>query len=255
MDSHADCPSTQMHTRQVSTRTARAAAPLRAAARLEQAANALGLLSTLVAEAESGCACCSCVCACVVCCTLCVCAAQGWCCCRREGSCAGLRRTLSEQQHQIVAGRCSRTSDTRSICQHHYDVWLHRYTPQSCAVCPAPLTTAFRACPGWLTEQLHVPRGSFVHKRPCYEQALAERKHAASSAAAVAAAAAATAAAASPHPASMDTSHESENEPNSTFFMVDVRDTRRQHRSGSSNGAHRKDCSDCLSFPRVCLFR
>jgi hypothetical protein len=36
------CPGTQMHTRQVSTCTARAAAPLRAAARPEQAANAPG---------------------------------------------------------------------------------------------------------------------------------------------------------------------------------------------------------------------
>jgi len=79
-----------------------------------------------------------------------------------------------------VASRCSTAQYTGSICQHHYDVWLYRYKPQTCVACRSPLTSsAYRGCPSWLAEQLHAPRGCFVHKRPCYEEALGRRKQAA----------------------------------------------------------------------------
>ena len=64
--------------------------------------------------------------------------------------------------------------DTPVICKRHADEWLHRYKPTKCAACPQPLSSsAWRVCPEWLREQLGAPHGAFVHKRPCYQAALA----------------------------------------------------------------------------------
>lgn len=88
---------------------------------------------------------------------------------------------LTDEQWRVVAARCTADAhtnvrDTRWICQFHYDRWLHRYRPQQCAVCQQPLSSSALACPEWLREQLHAHTGSFMHKRPCYEQALGQRK-------------------------------------------------------------------------------
>jgi len=148
---------------------------------------------------------------------------QGWCACRREGGCAGLCRTLTDEQYQVVEGRCTFiTSDSRSICQHHHDVWLHRYKPQTCAACLSPLTRAYRSCPSWLAEQLQTPRGSFVHERPCYKEEVAKRKQAATAAVATPAAAAAAAAV---QPCPMDVAEQANNgDPQP--FVINVRHTR-----------------------------
>jgi len=166
--------------------------------------------------------------ACVVCCNGCVFAAKGWCSCQKAGGCVGQRIGLSEQQQRIVAGRCSNTYDTGSICQHHYDIWLHRYKPQSCAVCSSDASGALIRCPGWLQQQLSVPAGSFVHMRPCYEVALQKRKQTLATmpgvtAPATAAAAAAAASTPVPVPSPMDISCQEENvNPTAAAFRIDA---------------------------------
>ncbi len=89
-----------------------------------------------------------------------------------------MQRSLSEEQYKQVVGRCAvegmQTQDSRSICQLHRDRWLQHYKPTKCAACPQPLSSsAWRPCPEWMREQLGVHHGAFVHKRPCYEKALA----------------------------------------------------------------------------------
>ena len=80
-----------------------------------------------------------------------------------------------------VTGRCAvegvQTQDSRSICQLHHDRWLQHFKPTQCAACPRPLSSsASRPCPEWMRKQLHAHHGAFVHKRPCYEKALAAKK-------------------------------------------------------------------------------
>ncbi len=106
---------------------------------------------------------------------------QAWCICR-DGCCSGMQRSVDEQQYLQVIGRCMvdavQTQDSRSICQQHHDRWLQHYKPTRCAACPTPLASAARACPEWLREQLGAAHGSYVHVRPCYLDAVAQRKQA-----------------------------------------------------------------------------
>ena len=63
------------------------------------------------------------------------------------------------------------------MCLKHVNELLRRYKPTQCAACPRPLSSsASRPCPEWIREQLHAHHGAFVHKRPCYEKALAAKK-------------------------------------------------------------------------------
>jgi hypothetical protein len=66
--------------------------------------------------------------------------------------------------------------DTAVVCKRHVDEWLHRYKPTKCAACPQPLTSSgSMPCPEWMRKQLAAQHGAFVHKRPCYETALAAK--------------------------------------------------------------------------------
>ena len=145
-----------------------------------------------------------------------MCAAQGWCVCR-DGGCAGSHRTLSDEQYLQVAGRAAtdgdtQIQDTRSICQLHHDRWLHRYKPTKCAACPQPLSACgSMQCPEWMREQLNAHHGAFVHKRPCYEKALAAKKQPAAN--------------------TLPAEVEQENEQPQQTFQIDVS----QHKRNTSN--------------------
>jgi hypothetical protein len=80
-----------------------------------------------------------------------------------------------------VRGRCAIDEgivyDSAVICKRHVNEWLHRYKPTQCAACPQPLSSsASMACPEWLRQQLGAHHGASLHKRPCYEKALAAKK-------------------------------------------------------------------------------
>lgn len=92
-----------------------------------------------------------------------------------------MQRMLSEEQYLQVAGRCAmegmQTHNSRSICQRHHDQWLQHFKPAQCAACPQPLSVSgWRRCPEWRRKQLGAQHGAFVHKQPCYEEALAAKK-------------------------------------------------------------------------------
>ena len=96
-------------------------------------------------------------------------------------SCNGVLHSLTDEEWKLVQGRCQFderiTYESSVICKRHFNELLQRYKPTRCAACPQPLSaSASRPCPEWMREQLHAHHGAFVHKRPCYENALAARK-------------------------------------------------------------------------------
>jgi hypothetical protein len=95
--------------------------------------------------------------------------------------CSGALQSLTKAEWKLVRGRCAiderATFDSAVICKRHSDEWLHWYKPQRCAACPQPLSSSgSMPCPEWLREQLGAHHGAFVHKRSCYETALAAKK-------------------------------------------------------------------------------
>ena len=95
--------------------------------------------------------------------------------------CGGALQSLTEEEWELVRGRCAIdervTYYSAVICKRHVNEWLHRYKPTQCAACPHPLSSSgSMPCPDWLREKLGSHRGAFVHKRPCYEKALAAKK-------------------------------------------------------------------------------
>ena len=95
--------------------------------------------------------------------------------------CGGALQSLSEEEWQLVRGRCAINGqsiyDSPLVCKRHADEWLHRYKPTQCAACPQPLSASgSMACPEWLRQQLGAHHGAAVHKRPCYQNALAAKK-------------------------------------------------------------------------------
>jgi hypothetical protein len=93
--------------------------------------------------------------------------------------CSGALQSLADEAGPLVQGRCLQKGWTAQpgtlICKRHADALLHWHNPQACAACPST-RGALRLCPIWLQQQLGAPAGSFVHKRPCYEEALKKRK-------------------------------------------------------------------------------
>ena len=86
-----------------------------------------------------------------------------------------------EEEWKLVRERCTidkrATYNAAVICKRHADAWLHRYKPTKCAACPQSLSSSgSMACPEWMRKQLGAHHGAFVHKRPCYEKALAAKK-------------------------------------------------------------------------------
>jgi len=71
--------------------------------------------------------------------------------------------------------RCVLDSATQ-MCLKHVNELLRRYKPTKCAACPQPLSSAWRPCPEWMSEQLGAPHGAFVHVRPCYLEAVTAKK-------------------------------------------------------------------------------
>jgi len=99
----------------------------------------------------------------------------------RGGQCDSILQRMTNEEQQMLHGRCAidgqATQDATVICKKHGNEWLHRYKPTRCAACPNPLSiSASRPCPEWMREQLNTHHGAFVHKRPCYEKALAAKK-------------------------------------------------------------------------------
>ena len=88
---------------------------------------------------------------------------------------------MTAAEEQLLHGRCEMdgqaVQNSPVICKKHGNEWLHRYQPTQCAACPTPISSSGRRpCPEWLREQLGAHHGAFVHKRPCYEKALAAKK-------------------------------------------------------------------------------
>jgi len=95
--------------------------------------------------------------------------------------CSGALQSLTEEEWELVRGRCAIDErvvyDSAVMCKRHVNEWLHRYKPTRCAACPQPLSSSgSMPCPDWMREQLGAHHGAFVHKRPCYERALAAKK-------------------------------------------------------------------------------
>jgi len=173
-----------------------------------------------MAEAESLCVCCSCAALCVgalMACLLYSCTLQHPCALSGE-QCGGALQSLTEEEWKLLRGRCAiserATYDAAVVCKRHADEWRHWYKPPRCAACPRPLSaSAWRPCPEWMREQLGAQHGAAVHKRPCYEKALAAKKQRA----------------ADPQPMEV----EQENKPPQPTFHIDVS----QH-IDNSNASH-----------------
>ena len=123
---------------------------------------------------------------------------------------------MTTDEEQLLHSRCAMdgqaTQDSAVICKKHGNEWLQRYKPTKCAACPQPLSSSgSMPCPDWLREKLGAHHGAFVHKRPCYEKALAAKKQQA----------------ADTQPMEV----EQENNPHQPTFHIDVSQHRNMHKS------------------------